>query len=391
LAWRLLDGELQVGDYWECSYDDGYATARFSVHEAVPAEEVDAFQAGDVPVLPVRWELLRPPVGEPRPMSAAAQAAAVETYDGLVARLDRAATPPEGWALPTRPSWGPEQRFGPRTPLVLARAAQVWQAGGEGLIDILDRSMLLSERRPVGYVVSVARGAAREPGRSAAVERLEADVARLVAGLGDTWGRQDCDVLRRWMLEGMDSPPEAERAWRFARDLLAEAVVTFLVAEATADLVPDRVVTWGQGGVRTALESSGLAPDERWLCSEAVDRAVSDLLASTPVEDLVHAALAWDGSRHDEDIWEILAAQFTGACYSRPIWELMDGVALTQARLRLAVAGVSPAALQQWTHALATVLCERARLHPSSVEAFLTRSRQVPGLAALVNSPLVAA
>jgi hypothetical protein len=82
LAWRLLDGKLAVGDTWVETYDEGLTEARFTVHEPVAATEVDAFGAGESPVLPIKWELRRPALGEPRSMEPEAEAdAAFELLD----------------------------------------------------------------------------------------------------------------------------------------------------------------------------------------------------------------------------------------------------------------------------------------------------------------------
>lgn len=63
LAWRLLDGRLSVGDSWTEEYDEGFVTAHFSIGAPVDAASVDAFGAGDAPVLPISWSLRRPPAG----------------------------------------------------------------------------------------------------------------------------------------------------------------------------------------------------------------------------------------------------------------------------------------------------------------------------------------
>lgn len=374
-AWRLVDGELGVGDTWDQSFDEGFVTARFSVHEAVESGEVDAFGAGDAPVLPIRWELVRPPVGPARPLDDAARTRAREEYDALVAGL-LPETAPDGWRLPSEPAWEPDQVFGPRTPLVLARAAEIRQADADSLADVLDQALVAARWGAAGYATLVARAAAREPGRTAAVERLEDAAATMVAGLGATWGREAWQEMRDWVLDGV-APAERDELWAGAMAELVTAVTACLVVEAVADLVAGHIVTYGQGIVRTAIALAESAPDERWRCSASVRDAVTALVAATPAERLGTAALAWDEVVSDEGCWEILALGWTTPTYPPALAaELPDTLAGT-------------ATLRRWLHALATVLTHRALLDPEAVDLFLSCGRGIDSLEELVNTPLV--
>ncbi|WP_182525867.1 hypothetical protein [Nocardioides dongkuii] len=363
-AWRLLDGELAAGDSWEASYDEGFVTARFTVGEPVAADAVDAWGADDAPVLPIAWELVRPPLGPPRPLSREAQKQAVEEYDDIVAGLVPAIVVPPGWELPRAPSWDPGQVYGPRTPLVLARAAQIWQAGSEALESILDRALVVAGHVGVGYAAAVARAAGREPGRVPALDRLERAVESV--------------------LGPADASPE--------HALLVGAVTTALVVEATADLLPDRVVTLGQGVVRTALTWRPLAPDGRWACSDAVAQAVVTLLSSTSGDDLLDAARTWSTHDEGESRWPVLATLWTSAAFG-PEVAVQDAtspsrrgrVPSPEVRVRALQAS---ALIQDWVNDLATLLCHRPVFHPRVVDTFLECSRRVPGLAALLDQPL---
>ncbi len=310
-------------------------------------------------------------------MDAAAQAEAASAYEEIIPKRSRA-TVPGGWELPTGPSWDPEQRFGPRTPLVLARAAQLCSASADDWVNLADYVATAHVRAPTGYALSVSRTSAREPGRAAAVERLESAVEDLMAGFGTSWAVPPAAALRTSFGPGFDHLVEA----------ITEAVVTHLVVESVADVLPIRVGRLGQGVVLAALAPPGVAPDGRWLCSQTVDRAVADLVTRTPLPDLIEVAAAWDRTFWDEPGAPILVTSWTSAGCSRPVFELLDPASCTIAASTLRSQGLGLGALQVWLTSLATVLTERAALDPTAVELFLEAGRRVVGLERLVNSPL---
>lgn len=379
LAWRLIDGELSVGDTWEQTFDEGFVTVRFSVHPPVGSDEVDAFGAGDAPVLPIKWELARPPIGPPQPLDERARATAAAAYDDLVAELRPDAVGPPGWELPAEPSWDEGQPFGPRTPLVLARAAQLWQADGELLTDVLDRALVCSRYGSAGYAILVSRAAARGPGRQSAVERVEREAGALLDGLGETWGHDALEIMRGWLLEDIDPGEMPQQVWESAWHRLLDSVTAYLAVEVVADVLPVHVQTWGQGVVLSGLGPAGSPPDPRWECSAVVAAAVRELWAETPLDDLVEAALAWDAVSADERCWELSALLWTSSSYAPPLEGLF-------------VARVRPAAgaLAAWANTLATILTHRALLETELVDTFLATGRHIPSLATLVNTPLAA-
>ena len=387
LAWRLLDGRLAVGDAWMETYDEGLVEAHFSVHEPVAAEELDALGAGNAPVLPIKWELRRAPVGAPKPMDAVAQAEAAATYDEIVSPRSSSVAPP-GWDLPATPSWGADGRFGPRTPLVLARARQLWSAPADQWVAIADHVVVARDRVPTGYALSVSHAAARAAGRVAEVERLESAVEDLMAGFGITWGVPHLAELRAWFGRSFAPGPESDDGWRYLLDQIALVVTGHLVVESLVDVLSDRVTRLGQGILLTALGPPGAAPDSRWLCSPTVDRAITDLIARTPLTAMVESAAAWDRTFWDQPGLPIVVTSWTGAGCSRPVFELLDVASCVVAAGALESRGLGLGALQVWLTSLATVLTERASLDQSVVDLFLDASRQVVGLERLVNSPL---
>jgi hypothetical protein len=388
LAWRLLDGELAVGDTWVQPYDEGFVEAHFSVHPPVTSDEVDAFGAGDAPVLPVKWELRRPPLGEPRALDPVAATQAAASYAALAPAVSARAAP-AGWELPASPSWDADQRFGPRTPLVLARGARLWGASADDWITIASNALMAHERLPVGYAGLVSRAAAREPGRLPAVDRLEAAVDEVMAGFGATWGVPQLGELRAWFLDGLEDDPDGPSAWRGLLEEVALAVSTHLVVESVADVLPERILRLGQGLVLGALTpDAAVAPEPGWLCSPTVDRAITELLVRTPLPALVEAAATWDHASHDERTWPVLVTSWGTAGYARPVVDLLGIPACMSAGSALQARGLNLGAIQQWLTSLATVLTERAAIVPEAVDLFVRASWCVPGLERLVNTPL---
>ncbi len=391
LAWRLIDGRLAVGDTWEEEYDAGFVRARFEVHPAVPGVEVDALGAGQGPVLPVRWELLREPVGELRTMDPAAQREAHQRHRAVLGRLDdHLLGPPPGWPDPVSLDWSAEADLGPRTPLVLARAAQVWSSSEGQLLEQASNALVLSGGRPPAWATTVARAAARGAGRAEVVDRVEEAAAGLVRDLGLTWGHRACEAVRSWLVAGMTAD-DARASWDGMRVRLTEQVTALLVVEAVADLLPDHVIVWGQGPVLCALAENGMPPDERWACSASVAEAVTALAGRVRVADLLEAAQAWQARQGTDEELQVEAVRLTAATHAPYLTELLPMSAILTARSALERQGLPLATLQNWFHALAAVLSERAALSPRAVDDFVVAGRSVAGLAALVDTPLVAA
>lgn len=385
VARRLIDGKLRVGDSWEREYDEGLVTVRFSLHDPVDADDLDAWGARGAPVLPIRWELRRPPVGPPAPLTSEAQTRAAAEYAEALSLVEEGELP-AGWALPDQPHWEPEQRFGPRTPLVLALAARVWQASPASLDVLLDRALLTRRHAPIGYAAAVARAVARGPGRSGALEEIETAVR---AALDGRPGQPDLRALEKRFVAGL-TRSQARRAWCTAHDTLIHVVATALRVEAVADLVPEGVLTLGQGAVRTALQDGEQAPDPRWLCSGAVAAAVSHVLAATPPVDLVEATAAWRQESMREEAWPLQVRLWHSAMYAPAVWEVLDQGAVAHLAVGLQARGVPLVAVQEWANALSVLLSDRAGANPAVVDLFLECSSDVPGLERLLDEPLVA-
>ena len=243
-AWRLVDGRLEAGDTWEDDFDAGLVTVRFRLDPPGSGAPLEALMAGDAPVHPVRWSLHRTPEGPLAPLAPAALLAATDELAAIRPVLPPEPAPPPGWELGEAVSWAPGQRWGPRTPLVLARAHQLRTISPADLIGVLNLAMALTYRRMTSFATVVAQAAARPAGRSRALEQLLADADDLVAELGVTWGVRAWCAANAWLNDGEEEVFPEPRV----REILAEVIRAFLVTVAAEDLMPPEVVVHGAPG-----------------------------------------------------------------------------------------------------------------------------------------------
>lgn len=101
LAWKLVDGTLDVGWTETREYDDGLARVELRVGPPGDRDRLESWGTHpDASVLPVSWSLSRPPEGPLGPLTAAALASARAEHAAITGRLLLGRTPPPGWALP---------------------------------------------------------------------------------------------------------------------------------------------------------------------------------------------------------------------------------------------------------------------------------------------------
>jgi hypothetical protein len=394
LSWRLLDGELSVGDTWEETYDAGLVTVRFRLDPAEPAEDLEAFQAGDVPVLPVRWSLHRPEPGPLTPMSAEAQAAAEQLYDELVTELRQLDVPEiAGWELPGDVSWDPSQKYGPRTALVLARAARLFAASGEDWQDVFDNAISVDFAHSLTYAGVVAKASAYPVGRHAALRQLYADVQALAEGFGRTWGAD----ARRAILKLFDvGVPEGsdQQVEHHLRRLVSEALVSLLAVEAVADVADDENRLEGQGPVLAGLAWPGFAPGDEWLASPGVVDVLVGMLRGSSGDQLGRAVHAWWQTDPESrgDVGALLQAfTVTSASYCPPLSELVSRRVYEAAAVMASQLGSSVWDLQPWATTVTAILTHRARLDGDDVARFAATAEPfLPGIGRVLDEPIVA-
>jgi hypothetical protein len=403
LAELLVSGSLHVGDEVRREYDGGHAVVTFRVEEPGDRHDLEAFAAAPgALVLPVRWSLSRPPEGAPAPVAGGAREAALATYDEILRRLDRRRTPPVGWELPDEPDFAIDQRFGPLTPVVLGRAAQLWSADDDTLIDLLHAEATLSYGHSTTTAISVAIALGREAGRRKQLEDLRAASEQLVHHLttGPAGRHRWRAVVRAADPAFWDSLDRdgRRRIERNCAGLLREAVTTCLMVEAVADVADPSLLLEGRGPWLSAQRHERLLSHPDWRASAPVLQAVRAVLQPLDARTLTTVAgihqIALDGvvegaTRYGEVCarlqswalvsavgcpWEVLA--------TLPGWEpLLCG-------LPGASIGEMPQ-LRDLATCLTTALSHRARLSSDDVRTLaLPYKIDCPDLEEVLNTPM---
>lgn len=392
VAWHLVDGRLSPGDTWEEQYDAGLVRVGFRLDPAVEAEQLQAFQAHPARVDPLRWSLSRKPVGPLTALTPEAEHLASAEFAALSAQPGMSAAVPgvsPEWALPAVPAWDPAQRWGPLTPVVAAHASRLVRCSGDELIDLVNLAFALELRDLSTSPLVVARSAARDVGRSSAVETLEDDVCELVAGLGTTWAVDAWSAALAWLDEEEDDdgpfPPER------LKEMLGLVITSHLATVAVADRLKVDDVIAGIGPLSVCFESPGTPPDARWHAAPHVVDAVAGLVLAAGARATVDAALAWR-QQDDGATGDARGSLAVLACRSASMFPpFMEACVGTAPRLvaALSSAGLPVWVLQDWLSTMAALLTHRALLGNEVAESVLRAGAPfMPRLADVVNQPL---
>lgn len=373
LAWQLLRGDLAVGQTVTRELDAGAVTMQMEIGPPRDPESLDAFQAHpEAVVWPVSWSLTRPLEGANEPLEGAALAQAEADFRAAVGLIDTglidtvaAAAVPAGWEVPSRPSYDPEQLFGPRTPVVLARAARFWTLG-PARVDALLRCGIDAELGgSLTLPVSVARTAARGVGRRPALERLADAVTELVGRFATT--------------ASLD---------RAETSLLSDLLHGCLAVEVVADVVDQQWLLAGRGPFLAGLgEHEGGLPGPEWAASPGVVAAVLGLLDGLPGDRLAELA-----TMHDVGL---AVAAGDGAVYCEVVarlhgWSLVGPAGFPWPWGEERFAGPTRAILQEWGSCVTAAICHRAWLADDEVRVFAAPFRELlPVLEELLNTPVV--
>jgi hypothetical protein len=230
--------------------DGGASTAEFAATGPVPAREVDAWGAGDAPVLSMRWTLRRPPVAPFAPLSPEQEHSLRLQVARTIGDSGPHAVPgPALRVLGDRVgAVAPVEVFGPRAPLVAARLGQLVTRDSGAWMDLLEVALTDEAEDGIGPrgVMARATAVARPSGRVAAVEAafgaarllLEA----LVAADAETGVYAD---LVAWVCGGV--PVREQDAWR---GRLGSLIVDVAAALLCADVLGDEL----DGPARAAVD-----------------------------------------------------------------------------------------------------------------------------------------
>ena len=416
LAAKLVVGRLAVGSEVTETFDSGLATVHFRVDPPGDREELQAFGIADgADVLPVRWSLHRLPEGEPMPLAETSRARiASEIRLLLWGQRDREKRPPRGWEVPQlnplnpldpkdEPDFGVEQAFGPLTPLVTARATQLWQANDRALERALELSSVVEHADSLSHRTSLAIAAARPVGRRKALERLHHEVHELV-----WWLTERPAAQRRWrsVVESV-VPPDGRRSLRERKQierrcagLLHDLVLGCLAVDAVADVAERSLLIAGRGPWVRIFDES-VEPD--WWADDSTQDAVRRLLLPLDADGLLevgrrHQAIRFgpldQAEQYDELVTRLIGWSMVGpaACAWEltlgdlpgwdPFidWEAYDGCGYPESAMMPRVPS-----LEDWATCLTSALTHRDRLSEEDVAVFVAPFADLlPGLEGLL-------
>lgn len=404
LAWRLIDGDVGVGSEWQDDFDGGESRGDFRMDPPGDRDHLEAFGiAEEATVLPVSWSLTRPPVGPLTELGVAAAATAKAVFADTVSTLELPVRGPGAWHLPEEPDFTATQVFGPLTPVVRARAAQMIAAGVLTWNNVLRAAVNVEMDSSLTFPRVMARASARRVGRVACLDRLEAEVDQLLA-----WLRDDPARAPRWhevmeSLFGPMSPQQQVAVTRQHESLVRDCVLTVLAVEVVADVIDVEWLAAARGPWLRAMNPLGF-PGPAWAASPAVQRTVLDLLTPLAVEDL--GALA---DRHEAALVEDapVPGGYASVCHRLDAWVATSpaGCPWTDVLARLPAfdafvdsllstddGSLGPVfALQEWASCVTAALTFRQRLSAGEVAGLAAPSRDiVEGLEDLLNRPVVA-
>jgi hypothetical protein len=409
-GWMLVRGTLDIGSTLRREYDGGLAVVDYRVDPPADRLELEAFgvRPGAL-VLPVRWSLTRPAEGPAALLSEEAEQRARQKYDEMLVGVDPEMPLPRGWELPVEPSFEVGQRFGPMTPLVLARAAQILQADPGTLSDFVVMTSAVADAASVSWPVVRARGLGRPVGRTAALDAVQDALVRLAED-----GPQDARLRRCWkqLVDGfvVDRPrdyPLVRRSEvkRIVLDRLFGGMLACLSGEVVSDVADLELRLWAAGPWQASASPDG-QPGPEWHASEAVLERVRQILVGLGADVLLSVGAVHSGQLMAEKPGCVTGMRYSelqgrltswavvgGACCPPPQAVIPDCNAGILIALRCAVGlpeDIEPlCGLNDWLRCLTSMLVHRARLSPEDVSRFARPVRRlVPGLEELLNRPV---
>ncbi|HET6627661.1 MAG TPA: hypothetical protein VFG63_14820, partial [Nocardioidaceae bacterium] len=317
---------------------------------------------------------------------------------------------PRGWELPAEPSFDVSQRFGPMTPLVLARAAHIFRSDARTVGDFAVLANAVEDAASLSYPAVRARAIGRARGRTVALDAVEEALTRLFDE-----GPHDARLRRCWkqvvddlMADSSRDQPGIRRSHvdHNVRGGLFTGTLACLAGEVVADLADEELRLWAAGPWEAASSSDGHL-GTGWHAAEPVLSTVRHVLAGLSAEarlcvgaahycrimDLVPGGgsevRAYAELRNRVTSWTLISA----ACCPRPS-VLLGECPDASTELGGVLAGLSGgldriSGLDDWLGCLTSILVHRARLSAEDVHVFAGPFAEVvPGLEQLLNEPV---
>jgi hypothetical protein len=272
---------------------------------------------------------------------------------------------PDGWTLPSRFETGGE--FGPLTPMVAARVAQLWSANAITLSNLLWAAATMQQGAGITWPVVTAQARAREAGRVDEAARVQqASVAVVKARLD----RADWPETERGLRAAIGFDPTDVTDTELRRSLrgnLGELLWTVTCTEVVADRLTKAERLRGRGAWLAGLGPVRDLPGPEW----RAPRKVLDRLFAA-LRPLNTAALLEIASRHlDDDLadYQRIAGAVQGWALTAPAGCPFRG------GLERVPGVVWPLAvddLQEWATVMTSAACHRQRLSPGDVATLTT-------------------
>lgn len=280
MARRALAGDLAAGSVHTSDADGGFTTLRFTVADPAPARSLEAFGAHDAPVCTLRWEVQRPVVADPAPIS-----------DAVAARIAHRAAHLRALPDPMFPGQviepvdvSPDQEFGPWTSVVTEMRRQLLDQPAERAAWLLRALAVTATLR---HTLGVSHAAARTVGRVACIEAAGAAA------------NADADVLTTLLTDDDDGPEDAQ-----FRVALQSLLATTLAAAYSAQVVADVLEVANRSLLRaaTALVDATIDPYTAAdvLCARPDVVAVLEWAAT--LDGDARAALDASGEARDDQV-----------------------------------------------------------------------------------------
>ncbi|HET7326767.1 MAG TPA: hypothetical protein VFJ14_05705 [Nocardioidaceae bacterium] len=405
LAGLLVAGRLSIGSEVTREYDEGLAQVTFRVE---PPGDKEALEAYGVPpgvdVLPVLWSLRRAPEGPLAPLTPEAEEQAHTLFLEISRGLDFTREAPPGWELPSMPWFDVGQRFGPLTPVVLARAAQLWQADDNTLRDLLHSAVATSAGFSLSAATVMATATARPAGRRVHVEVLHDACHDLVDHLTE---HSEAARHRFSRIIQMLHPQQWSSLDRANRSdlrlnlggLLHYLTVGCLAVEAVADLADQPLLLQARGPWVAGLRGEHVLSDPAWRAAPQVIKAVHWLLAPCDAQTLSKVA----DVHYLAVVRGIVGAEGYGdVCARLQSWALTSAANCSWNDVLCALPGGQPLLwtargadigsaplLESWATCVASALTHRARLSTEDVHTFAVPfAADLPHLEGVLNAAL---
>ena len=361
LAWRLVDGQLEVNDTWERAFDAGTVTARFRLDPPGDRDELEALGiARGALVLPVRWSLHRPPVSRPRPLHQRGLQRATSEYAAIRAGLPDEPTVPDGWQLPA--TFAPGGDFGPLTPMLAGRVVELWAADAVTLSNLNWAAVTAHLGGVLTWPATMAAAVARDVGRVEEVARTQTTALDVVESRME---QPDWSQLEREVIAAIGFlPGEATRDQirRGIRGNLTELLWCVLSTEVVADRLTSAQRLSGRGAWLTGLGPVGDLPGPQWRAPRRVLDRLFAALRPLGVVEMLEVA-----ERHSDERlgdcsqlanavqgWAVVAP---AGCPWRGGLDRLPGVIWPQP--------INP--LQEWATVMTSAACHRERLDAADV------------------------